>query len=71
MNQYVFSTGTVTYALKAKTLLQRKGFKAYVERSSAPDRKGCGYGVVVTGNVSAAEELLRQAGIKILDIKPK
>ncbi len=71
MEKYLFSTGTVTYAIKAKDLLRRRGIKAYVERSVAKDRKGCGYGVVVTYDKDAAEQILRQAGIKILDVKKK
>ncbi len=71
MEKYLFSTGTVTYAIKAKELLRRKGINAYVERSMANDRIGCGYGVVVTQDRGTAEQILKQAGIKILDVKKK
>ena len=71
MEKYIFSTGTVTYAIKAKDILKRKGINAYVERSSAKDRIGCGYGVVVASEKDVAEQILRQYGIKILDVKKK
>lgn len=71
MEKYIFSTGTVTYAIKAKDLLRKKGIAAYVERSMAKDRIGCGYGVVATSDRNTAEQILRQGGIKILDVKLK
>ncbi len=71
MEKYLFSTGTVTYAIKAKDVLRRKGIASYVERSMAKDRIGCGYGIVVTSDRETAEQILRQAGIKILDVKKK
>ncbi len=69
MERLLIVTGTVTYAVKAKDVLVRKGYKAYVERSTAKDRIGCGYGVTVTGD---KEEILRHlinAGIKVLSVK--
>ena len=71
MEKYLFSTGTVTYAIKAKDILRRKGIAAYVERSMSKDRIGCGYGVVVNSDRETAEQILKQAGIKILDVKKK
>lgn len=65
-----FVTGSVTYAIKGKDLLKRKGYKAYVERRSENIHKGgCGYQIVVSGNFSGAEEILRAASIKILEIE--
>ncbi len=67
MNQYVISTGTVTYAIKGRDLLKRKGYPAKVVRNSSS--AGCGYGIVFSGDKNDAERLLRAAGVKIIDIK--
>ena len=68
--KYEIMVGTVTYALKAKDLLRRNGFKAYLERKSANIGKyGCGYSVVVFENINKATEILEQNRIKILNIK--
>lgn len=65
-----FITGSVTYAIKGKDLLKRKGYNAYVERKSESASKGgCGYAIVVKGNALGAEEILRKAAIKILEIE--
>ena len=63
-----FVTGSVTYAIKGKDLLRRKGYKAFVERKSNKiSNGGCGYQIVVEGNTLGAEEILRTASIKILE----
>ncbi len=72
MKGYLITTGTVTYALKGRDLLRKKGFKADVEKIvSEENNVGCGYSIAVYGNVTEAEQLLRGAGIKILKISQK
>ncbi len=71
MHQYIISTGTVTYAIKGRDLLRRNGFKAEAHRATSTERIGCGYGIVVSGNITTAKSLLENAGIKILDVKQK
>ncbi len=69
MSRYIISTGTITYAIKGRDLLRRKGFTAHIERRTAGlSSAGCGYNIVVTGNIETVRELLSNAGIKILDI---
>lgn len=69
MKQYRVSTGTITYALKGRDLLRRYGITNRIERvSSGPGSKGCGYTLVISGDITKAEALLRKAGIKILEI---
>lgn len=69
MNRYIITTGTVTYAIKGRNLLQRKGFKARIEKTvSGKGSAGCGYGISVEGDIKAAEAALRHAGVKILEI---
>ncbi|MBQ7725543.1 MAG: DUF3343 domain-containing protein [Clostridia bacterium] len=67
MSQTVISTGTVTYAIKGRDLLKRKGYQAKVIRHSSA--AGCGYGIAFSGDRNKAEALLREAGVKILDIQ--
>lgn len=69
MNTHIIFTGTVTYASKAKELLQRKGFKANIKRITGSKNTGCGYAVVVTGDINEAERILRENHIKILSIE--
>ena len=70
MKRYRIFTGTITYALKGRDLLRRYGFKVHIERiSSGSESKGCGYTLIVSGDIAKAEMLLRNAGIKILEIK--
>lgn len=70
MNRYIIVTGTVTYAIKGRDILRNKGFKVSIERNSTGlSRYGCGYAIVVYGNIEKATEILKNFGVKILDIK--
>ncbi|MBQ0083798.1 MAG: DUF3343 domain-containing protein [Clostridiales bacterium] len=69
MEKYSIATGTVTAAIRGRDLLRNNGIKAYIERSSAPDKIGCGYTVVAQGNLQTIKELLEKSGIKIHDVK--
>lgn len=60
--------GSSTYAMKSKDLLFASGIKAYVERTKSTKEYGCGYGVVVSGNVHEAVGILKKNGIKILAV---
>lgn len=68
MKRYSIATGTVTYAIKGRDLLRKKGYKAKIERKSGEKVHGCGYSIIFEGDIYAAESLLRQNGIKILEI---
>ncbi len=72
MKRYIITTGTITYAIKGRDLLRKKGFQAKVERiASGGSSAGCGYSIVLTGDLKDAESILRSAGIKILEINEK
>ena len=69
MKRYVITTGTITYALKGKDLLRKK---ANVERiTSGAGSAGCGYSIIVEGDLKTAEGILRNAAIKILEINER
>ena len=62
-------TGTVTYAIRGRDILRINGFKASVERNtSGLGRYGCGYGIIVYGNVEKAVEILNRNSIKIIEV---
>ena len=71
MKRYIITTGSVTYAIKGRDLLRRKGFNVITDKiTSGLAKSGCGYVIVMTGgNISQAEWLLHEAGVKILEIK--
>lgn len=72
MNRYIITTGTVTYAIKGRDLLRQKGFNVKIERiTSGKGSAGCGYSIILTGELNDAEKILRAAGVKILEINEK
>ncbi len=69
MKKHYITTGTVTYAIKGRDLLRKYGFAAKIERiSSGSAGIGCGYNIVISGNIEKAVDLLKNAGVKILEI---
>lgn len=69
MSKQLIMTGSITYAIRGRDLLRQYGFKAYVERTpNQIDRVGCGYSILVVGNLKEAEAILRSSGVKILGI---
>lgn len=68
MKRYVIATGTVTYAMKGRDLLRKNGFTVKIERITGDKTLGCGYVLVLTGDIEDAEKILRNGGIKILKI---
>ena len=71
MKRYLIKTGTVTYAIKGRDLLRNKGFKVKIERMSNDKNYGCGYAIILEGELKNAEKTLRENGVKILDIIEK
>ena len=68
MKRFKIATGTVTYAIKGKDLLRKKGYKASIERKSGEKIQGCGYAIIFEGDIENATKLLGDSGIKILEI---
>jgi len=47
--------------------LRKKGYSAIVKRIQHKyNNAGCGYGIIISGDVERASQLLRENGIKIL-----
>ena len=67
--KHIVVTGTITYAIRGRDILRKYGFKAAVERNSRGlGRIGCGYGIVIEGDISRAEEILKDNSVKIIEI---
>ena len=70
MKGYIITTGTVTYAIKGRDLLRKKGINAKIERiTSGKGSAGCGYSIIINGDVNEAVSILRSSGVKILEIR--
>ncbi len=67
MKKQLIQVSSITYAIKGRDILKSKGIKAYVERTPADaDRVGCGYSIYVKGDITAALDILKNAGINVL-----
>lgn len=66
MGKPVILVSSVTYAMKGRDLLFRRGIRAFVERIPPSSQSGCGYGIYVPQGVEEAEDVLRENHIKIL-----
>lgn len=70
MQKYMIVTGTITYAMRARDVLRRKGIEVKVEKPpKLKSSMGCGYGVVVSGNVENIKKILLESGVKILSVE--
>ena len=68
MKGHIIITGTVTYAMRAREILNRNGFNVQIIRVKASPTNGCGYGVVVHRNLEEAISLLKENEIKLLGV---
>ncbi len=69
MKNHYITTGTVTYAIKGRDLLRNYGIKANIERKrEGLGSAGCGYNIVVYGDLDKALSILKAADVKILEI---
>lgn len=69
MGKPIILVGSVTYAMKARELLWKRGVHAAIERVPPTEATGCGYGVVIPegpDKADEAEQFLRSSGIKVL-----
>ncbi len=63
MEEHSLSVRSITYAMKAQTLLNRWGIPCRIVRDRSI-RKGCGYLILVRGDLAHIQSLLAAAGIK-------
>lgn len=69
MSKYLIVTGTVTYAMKARDILNQHGFNAKIERVSSETKGvGCGYTVVINRDLDYALRLLKSHQVKVINV---
>jgi len=67
-NVYIH-VGSITNAMRGKGLLEKEGIRAYIHRTSLPERgDGCGYSLLVTGDTLRAEQVLRASGVRVVRV---
>lgn len=70
MKKLMIKVGSVTYAMKAKSILQQYGMHARVIKTvSEKKNEGCGYSVSVENPRQNVGELLRREGIAVSEMK--
>ena len=68
--KYIITIGTITYALRARDILKKNKFTAFVKRvQGGIDGGGCGYAVVVSGDIHDIKHIITTAGIRIKSIE--
>lgn len=69
MGKPILILTSVTYAIRAQKLLERRGIRAYIKRNvNGLSSHGCGYGVMVNGDAQVASQILALAGIRVKGI---
>lgn len=67
MKKQLILLPSVTYAMKAKNILDSYHIRAYIQRTPKNvEIKSCGYCLFVPSEPDRAEELLRKKGVRIL-----
>lgn len=67
MGKPLILVSSITYAMKGRDLLNRKGISSYLERIPKMERAGgCGYALHVPHGIEEAEAVLQKAGIRLL-----
>ena len=69
MKEYFFLLSSITSAMKGEALLRKKGFRANVFKDTNLNPYGCGYVIKVFGEKEKLAEILKNAGIRINEIK--
>ena len=64
----LFVVTSITMAIKGQNLLYKNRISSDIQRVADKKKYGCGYCVTVRHQSEAAEKLLRQSGIRILDV---
>ncbi len=60
MNRVNIKFSSVTHAFRAKEIIEQNGGKAIVRKTaSSLKNEGCGYSVIVTGNINKIMSLLK------------
>ena len=70
MKKIIIKVGSVTYAMKARSVLLRYGYRAQIIKTAQPRKnEGCGYSVAVFDPPADILDILRQEGIPVSESK--
>ncbi len=70
MNGITVYVSSVTNAMRGKKVLEKQGFRVYMQRSSrAAENNGCGYSLLVYGAEKTVRAALANAGVRILRVE--
>lgn len=70
MKKIIIKVGSVTYAMKARSILQRYGYRAQIIKTAKPQKnEGCGYSVSVIDPPPNILEILQHEGIQATESK--
>lgn len=58
---------SITYAVKAKNLLNNTGYYCEIERTPKGLAKGCGYSIIVKDDINLILSILASEGIVVKD----
>lgn len=69
MSRQFIMVSSITYAMKAKSILKNNGIYVDIVKSQKYSNKSrCSYSLVLYRNLQKAVELLKDSGIEILEI---
>ena len=68
MNKTLLAMSSITYAMKAKEILNSRGIYCEIERTPKNLGSGCGYSIRVKTDVKKVVEILGRYGISPKDI---
>ena len=67
MKDQLILVPSVTYAMKAKNIMEKNHIRAYIQRTPKTAKvRSCGYCLFVPDRTDEAERILRNNGIRVL-----
>lgn len=67
MNNELILLPSVTYAMKAKNILDKHNIRSYLQRTPKhASIRSCGYCLMVPSRTDEAEQILRRHGVRVL-----
>lgn len=65
----IIAVGSITNAIRAQKELEKNGIKSYIQRVSVHiPKRGCGYCLKINKNGENAAEIIKKAGIRVLEV---
>jgi hypothetical protein len=66
-NKTLIALTSITYAIKAKNLLNSTGYYCEIQRTPKELAKGCGYSIIVKNDINLILSILASENIKVKD----